>query len=272
MRKHTIVLAMLVVAVPSLARAQYHAPSMSNRAIGEKYHIELTGTLWNPQLTGVVASEQFGQIGDNLDFITDLGFQQTRFRDLRVVLRPSKKQKFRVQYTPIDYVGASTLSRTVVFNGIKYPVNLPVTSEFGWKVLRFGYEYDAFYKDRGFVGLVLEGRYTEMIASLASTSPLLQASEFSSAKAPLPAAGVVARGYVAKNVAIDFEMTGFQLPNIDPKYQANYYDWDVHGTFNFTNNAGVQVGWRRMTTFLQVKHDTADFKFQGMYFGGVVRY
>ena len=259
-------------ALPSLARAQYNAPSLSSQAIGEKYHIELSGTLWNPKLTGVVASEQFGQVGTNLDFETDLGFLQTRFKDLRVVLRPSKKQKFRLQYTPIDYLGTSTLTRDVVFNGIRYPINLPVTSEFGWKVLRFGYEYDAFYRDRGFVGLVLEGRYTEMVAKLESRSPLLVASDFTTVKAPLPALGIHGRGYVAPNVAIDFEMTGFKLPDFDPKYQANYYDWDIHGTFNITNYAGIQVGWRRMTTFLQIKHDSADFKFQGLYFGGALRY
>ena len=30
----------------------------------------------------------------------------------------------------------------------------------------------------------------------------------------------------------------------DPKYLANYFDWDVHGTVNFTNNVGIQIGWR----------------------------
>jgi hypothetical protein len=272
MRNQFIFLALLVAAIPSIAHAQYNAPSLSNEAIGERYHVELTGTLWNPQLTGVVASEQFGQIPTDIDFVTDLGFLQTRFRDVRAVLRPSKKQKFRLQYTPIDYVGTSTLRRDVVFNGIRYPINLPVASEFSWKVFRFGYEYDAFYKDRGFVGIILEGRYTQMTAEIQSTSPLLVASDFTTVKAPLPALGIIGRGYPARNVAIDFEMTGFKLPDIDPQYQANYYDWDIHGTVNPTNTAGIQVGWRRMTTFLKIKKDSADFKFQGMYFGGVLRY
>jgi hypothetical protein len=35
---------------------------------------------------------------------------------------------------------------------------------------------------------------------------------------------------------------------------------------------GAQIGWRRMTTTLQVKTDSGNMKFQGMYFGGVVRY
>jgi len=260
------------LAVPSVARAQYRAPALSNEAIGEKYHVELGGTFWDPTLFGSVSSEQFGQIGTDLDFTTDLGFVQTRFKDLRIVLRPSRKQRFRVQYTPIEYTAQTTLHRDVVYNGIKYSASLPVATEFGWKVWRFGYEYDAFYRSRGFVGMLLEARYTEFTSALQSLSPLVQASDFASARAPLPAIGVVGRGYPAKNVAIDFEMSGFKLPDVDPKYQANYYDWDVHGTVNFTQNAGVQVGWRRMTTLLQFEHDKGDFKFQGLWFGAVVRY
>jgi hypothetical protein len=258
--------------MPSLARAQYRAPALSNEAIGEKYHFEVGGTFWNPTLFGFVSSEQFGQLGSDLDLATDLGFTQTRFKDLRIVLRPARKQRFRIQYTPVEYTAQTTLRRDVIYNGIKYTANLPVSTEFGWKVWRFGYEYDAFYRSRGFVGMLLEARLTEFSSAIESLSPLIHASDFANARAPLPAIGVVGRGYPAKNVAIDFEMTGFKLPNVDTDYQANYYDWDVHGTVNFSQNAGVQVGWRRMTTFLQFEHDRGDFKFQGLWFGAVVRY
>ena len=260
------------VAAPSAADAQYRAPALSNEAIGERYHVELSGTFWNPTLFGFISSEQFGQAGSELDFIDDLGFLQKRFKDMRIVLRPAHKQRFRIQYTPIEYIGSTTLKRDVVYNGIKYAASLPVASEFGWKVWRFGYEYDAFYQSRGFVGVLLEARYTSFSSSLTSLSPFVKASEFATAKAPLPAIGVVGRGYPARNVAIDFELSGFKVPDVDPKYQANYYDWDLHGTVNFTENVGVQVGWRRMTTFLEFEHDKGDFKFQGMWFGGVVRY
>jgi len=263
----------LAVLVPAIARAQYNAPRLSEQAIGEKYHVELSGTLWNPTLTGVVSSEQFGIKGTSLDFTTDLGFEQTRFKDLRIVLRPAKKHRFRFQNTPIEYTATSTLRRTITYNGINFPASLPVSSQFSWKVWRFGYEYDVAYMNRGFVGVLLEGRYTQFASSLQSTSPILVASEFTSAKAPLPAIGVVGRGYVAPNVAINFELSGFKVPDsLKDKAEANYYDWDINGTVNLTNNAGVQVGWRRMTTYLKVDRDLGDFKFQGMWFGAAVRF
>jgi hypothetical protein len=38
------------------------------------------------------------------------------------------------------------------------------------------------------------------------------------------------------------------------------------------HNLGVQAGWRRMNTFLQIEGDTGDIKFQGFWFGGAFRF
>jgi hypothetical protein len=263
----------LVLGVPASARAQYNAPPLSNEAIGEKYHVELTGTLWNPSLVGTISSEQFGIPGDNLDLVTDLGFEQTRFGDLRLVLRPARKHRFRFQYTPISYTADTTLQREIIFNGQKFTVNLPVTADFDWKVMRLGYEYDMVYLPRGFVGVFVEGRYTNFQASLSAPSVGL---EYTSAKAPLPALGVVARGYVARNVALNFDLSGFKTPASLSRYQANYFDWEISGTVNVTNNVGFQAGWRRVSTLIDIEtsgeHDGGDFKFQGLWFGLAVRY
>lgn len=253
--------------VPTQALAQA-GDGPSNRAIGEGYHVELSGSFWRPSVSGVFSSEQFGIVGTEIDFVNDLGFKTTRFSDVRLVLRPSKKSRFRFQYTPVSYAADSSLSREIVFNGIKYPVNMPVQSTFDWKVLRVGYEFDFFYRDRGFIGFLIEGRYTEMAASL--KSPLND--EASSAKGPLPAFGLVGRGYPLKNLSITVEVSGFKLPNIDEDYDANYIDVDIYGTMNFTNHFGVQAGWRRMNTFLKVEKDKGDFQFQGIWFGGAVRF
>lgn len=254
--------------MPATTLAQANDPVISTRAIGEDYHIELSGGFWRPKVAGTISSEQFGIVGSNIDFTKDLGFTTTRFGDGRLVLRPGKKHRFRVQYTPVSYSAESELSREIIFNGIKYPVNVPVQSSFDWKVWRFGYEYDFFYTDRGFIGFLIEGRYTEMAAHL--KSPLND--EATSAKAPLPAFGLIGRAYPLKNVSITAEVSGFKLPNVDEDYDANYVDIDIYGTVNFTHHFGVQAGWRRMNTFLKVEKDQGDFRFQGIWFGGAIRY
>lgn len=259
---------MAAVALPSTALAQADDRPPSTRAIGEEYHIEVGGAIWRPSLFGLIASEQFGIVGSQIDFVSDLGFTKTQFLDGRLVLRPSKKSKLRFQYTPVSYTADSTLSRQIIFNGIRYPVNVPIKSTFEWTVVRVGYEFDFFYTDRGYVGFLIEGRYTQMSASL--KSPL--DDEATVAKAPLPAFGLVGRAYPLKNVSITAEVSGFELPDIDEDYQANYVDIDIYGTVNFSRHLGVQVGWRRMNTFLRVKTDQGDFRFQGLWFGGALRY
>lgn len=256
----------VLTAVPAFA--QSGDPEPSRLPPGERYHVEVSGTLWNPNLVGLISSEQFGIIGDNIDFENDLGFTQTRFKDLRVVLRPSRKTKFRVQYTPVQYTASTSLDRDIVFNGINFPVSVPLNSTFSWKVLRVGFEYDALYTDRGYVGVLIEGRYTQLDAQLSS----VLSDEFTRLQVPLPAVGLVGRFYPVPELAINFEVSGFRVPDIDPDYNGQYYDWDIHGTFNFTEYVGFQVGWRRMTTFLEIERDTGDLKFQGMWFGAAVRY
>jgi hypothetical protein len=259
---------------PTVARAQYSAPDFSEAAIGEKYWIEVAGTLWNPDLAGEISSEQFGLIGSKIDFVTDLGYTRTRFNDLRIVLRPTRKAKFRIQYTPMRYEAETSFTREIVFNGIAYPLGVPVESSFEWKVWRLGYEYDFLYKSRGFVGILAEIRYTHMDARLATNSPAISPryDEFTTAKAPLPALGVVARAYPLPALAINFELSGMKAPDIDPKYQGNYVEWDLHGTFNVTNNVGLQMGWRKSNTYLAIEEDLGDLKFQGLWFGAALRY
>jgi hypothetical protein len=108
-----------------------------------------------------------------------------------------------------------------------------------------------------------------MSAELAS--PLM--TEFTKVSAPLPAIGIVGRAYPIPEVALNFEVSMFRVPEGSiPDVEANYYDWDIHGTVNLHRSVGLQVGWRRMTNFLIVEDDSADVKFQGLWFGAALRY
>ncbi len=136
----------------------------------------------------------------------DLGFGSARFKDLRFTLRPARAHKIRFQYTPLDYVSSSVLKRQVVFAGHTFDAELPVDSELGWKVWRFGYEWDFISKSRGFMGVLLEARKTELTAAVKS----LALSGDMAAEAPLPAIGVATRAYVLPDLGLTFEMHRFQ--------------------------------------------------------------
>ena len=177
------------------ARAQYGRPNVSDPAIGEKYHVEAVLNLWNPSLDATISSESLGIIGSEIDVKADLGYQDKSIREFRFVLRPARKHKFRVAYTPVSLDSDILLQKEIIFNGIRFNIGLPLQSEFKWNTWRFGYEYDFVYRDRFYAGFILEGRY--MDASLNLRTPI--DDEFAEARGVLPAVGGIVRGYVHGN-------------------------------------------------------------------------
>ena len=259
-----LLLAVTVSAVPAAAQP------VSDLATGENYHVEVGGYLWSPSPSILISSESLGIIGTTIDFVQDLGLEQETHKQLKVVLRPGLKHKFRFEYTPLGYEAEATLRRSVVFNGQRFDVALPVETELDWKAFRFGYEWEFFYQDRGFVGMLLELKYTDISTSLTNA---IVGQEFVHAQAPIPAIGIIGRGYVAPNISITGEFSGFKLPeSIDEDYRADYFDFDLYGTINFTDKAGAQLGYRRLTVFYRLEEDEGDLKMKGFYFGGVFRF
>jgi hypothetical protein len=259
--------ALLLAAAP--ASAQFGTPGLSDPATGETYHVEVGGYFWNPTPTVLITSESLGIIGSEIDFVEDLGIENNTFKQLKVVLRPGRKHKLRFEYTPISYEATATLRRDIVFNGQRFSVTLPVLTELDWKAMRFGYEYDFIYRDRGFFGVLLDVKNTRVEASLQNA---LIGREFVSAQAPIPAIGGVGRFYFVPNASITAEFSAFKLPDVEEDYKGRYYDFDIYGTVNFTDNFGAQLGYRSLTVFYQVETDAGDLKMKGLYFGGVARF
>ena len=260
----------LVCLAATPARAQYGAGKMADPATGETYHVEVSGDFWNPNPDLVITSEALGIVGSQIDFVRDLGIVQSKFRQLKIVLRPGRKHKFRVDYLPMSYSATSTVHREFIFNGIKYAINLPVSTELSWKTWHLGYEYDFVYTDRGFVGVVLQAKATDIQASIQASA---LGREFARAQAPLPAIGGIGRIYVVPNISITGELDFFKIPdNIDERYQAHYWDFDLYGTVNFNDYVGAQIGYRRIDLGYVFEDDHGNFKAKGLYFSGVVRY
>ena len=259
-----------LLAVPSTAAAQYRpAPEA---VVGETYHIEAAYGWWNAKPELIVNSESLGILGSDIDLISDLGIEQHKLGKLDLVLRPSKKHRLKYQHLPIKYeTDAFRVNRSFIFNGQRYNVGLPVTTNVDFSTDSFGYEYDFLYFPRGFVGASVNMKLTNIDVEL--QSPI--GDEFFRQSAPIPAIGFAGRGYVTRNLAIDAEMQFFRIPDsleeqIDG--DGSYNDFDIHGTYNFNNFVGAQLGWRKTTIFYETENDGGDLKFTGYYFGGVIRY
>jgi len=262
-----VLIAIIFAATP--AQAQFQPRPLNEPATGEIYHVEAAAGLWFPNADVVVASERFGIEGTTIDFKTDLGLQNKKLPDLRLVLTPSRRHKFRFEFLPIKYEQTATLRKDVVFNGIRYRLGLPVNSTLNWKAYRIGYEFDFVAVNRGFAGFVVEAKYTDVDVELISSL----ATEFARARAPIPAIGGIGRFYVVPNISITGEFSGFKLPeNVIEDSKAHYWDFDLYGTVNFNTNVGAQVGYRSLDVGYLNDSDTGTFRLNGMYVGIVARY
>lgn len=261
-------LGMLASTLP--ASAQFRPPAASNPSVGERYHIEGAISFWNAEPDLIVASESLGIPGDDIDLQNDLGIEQKRLRELRLVLRPATKHKFRFNYLPISYDAEAVVRRDFVFNGQRYRIGLPVNTEADLTTYRFGYEYDFLYRSRGYLGVLLDLKYTNIEVAL--DSPI--GREFTTAVAPIPGIGIVGRGYVVRNVSITGEVSYFRIPeNLGQgDFGGRYLEYDFYGTFNFSENTGAQFGIRSIDVNYFQDFDRGALTFTGWYFGGVVRY
>ena len=238
-------------------------------SIGEDYTLEITGGMWDPRPSIVASSEQFGIIGSQIDFGNDLGMVRKRHPEMRLTFKPGRRHKLRLNWLPIQYSQSAVLERRVVFQGIAFDVGIGVDSALRWDAWRFGYEFDVIARERGYVGLILEAKYTHIQAELDS----VVGYEYVKARAPIPALGAITRVYVTRFTPITAEVTAFRLPdNVVQGYEARYVDFDIYGTINLSNMVGINVGYRSMDMSYLVERDTGDLKLEGMYLSGAFRF
>ena len=267
-RVRTAIFAVFFILPLIATTASAQSQNGGRHVLGEDYRVEVTAAWWKPGLFGSVSSDRLDLIGSRVDLVDDLGFGEARFRNFRFTLRPGRKHKIRFQYTPLTYEASGVLARQVTFAGHTFDAALPIDSKLSWKVWRLGYEWDFLYRPRGYMGVVVEARKTELTAELAS----LAVSGSVAAEAPLPAIGLVTRVYVLPDLAVNFELTGLKMPEYQGKYEGTYMDLDLSATVNFTNNFGASFGWRMLDTNIRVNQDFGDLKFSGFWFGGAIRY
>ena len=196
----------------------------------------------------------------------DLGLIDQRFGEVKLVGRPAQEAEAVLPVHP-DQVHAecASLPRSIVFNGQLYQVGVPVNSELDWKAYRFGYEYDSSIADRGFVGLILEAKYTDVTATLAT--PIV--NEFAHAQAPIPAIGGIGRIYIVPN-DLDHRRADRRSRSRQRVrgVQRPLRRLRLYGTVNFTRNVGAQVGYRSFDVGYLVRRDTGAFTVKGMLLRG----
>jgi hypothetical protein len=267
MRTALLILCLFVLGTPR-AEAQFNAP---NPAPGENFHVEVGAMLWTPTPELNIQSGALAGISNTeVDFVQEFGIEDKRFTEYRVVIKAGRKHKIRFNYVPIKYEESATLTRTVTFGDRTFTGGIPATADLEWQMWRIGYEWDLAKADRGFFGIIGELKYNRISATL--ESPLVTAV-VTEAKAPVPAIGIIARGYPTQSFSITAEFTGIKLPErIREQLEGKIFDFDIYGTLNFGQFVGIQGGYRSIVAEYLVDDDAGHLKLKGLYFGGLVRF
>lgn len=264
-RPYAVLLALLASAAP--AGAQFNVPEPL--APGEDYRVEIGAAFWSPTPTLIIGGDEFDVLGQEINFVQEFGIEKDRFTEFRVTLKPGRKHKLRVHYIPFQYDQEATIQRQFVFGGQVFNVGVEATADVGWNLWRVGYEWDFISRQNGFLGLIAELKHNTIEAEI--DSPVGRALVES--RAPVPAVGVIGRGYMSENFSITGEFTGFKmLDSFSEDFEAEFWDFDVYATLNFGRNAGVQGGYRSIDVEYLSEEDLGELTMKGWYFGGVVRF
>ena len=249
------------------AAAQFFAQP-SELPIGEDYRVEVLGGVWSALPDITISSDEFGIAGTKINFIDDFGIRARALGEFRLRLRPGQRHRFRIDYIPASYSAQSTPEQRLVFRGIAFDVSEPVTSTMVWRTSRLGYQYDLIQRSRGYAGVIIEARYTELEAALENAT----GREFVRARGPIPSLGVMARVYPLSMIAVTTEISFFRLPkDVVEGYAGEHLDLDVSGTINLTRQVGAQFGYRSIELSLTTVGEEADLRSNGVYFGILLR-
>jgi hypothetical protein len=269
---------LLLTLFASQADAQFR---VSNPPPGENYHVEVGLMLWKPEPGIVIGSDSLNAVDPNgVDFVQEFGIENKRFNELRGVLRGGKNA-LRLSHVDMVYNEAARLQRTIQFGGRTFTVNANATADLEWDLWRIGYERDFVRNEHGLFGVIAEVNFNHVVADLRATDALTTVTSLTDEKVPVPAFGVIGRGYLHRNVSVTFEFTGFKLPGFiasklsdlaDGEAEASMKDFDIYVTGSITRFLGIQAGYRYLSADYLIDDDLGDLQMKGPYIGGMVRF
>jgi hypothetical protein len=241
----------------------------------EQYHVELSLRFWTPtpQLelsTGSLTTLGIGAV----DFVREFGLGNDRFTEYEFTSKPGRKHKLHYSSIPIRYSADAVISKTIQFGGITVPVSAPASTDFDWRLRRYGYEWDFVSASRGYVGLLTDVKDNKLNASI-SAGPY--GSDTLDLHVWVPTVGLAARAYPHRMFSLsgDFnvEVTRFKgFDRLKTDWDGKFVDFDVYGTVNLGRNFALHTGYRSIVVDYTSASDVANIRMKGMYWGGNVRF
>ena len=257
------------------ARAQL-SPAPTDFPVGELHRIELLGSLWPPAQDLTVAHRGSGASGTTTGAAGDTRAPVPRFMDLRVRLRPSRRQRVHLDYLPVRYDAVTAPDRPASPADADRGAGAAVASTLTWRTWRLAYEYDLIHLARGSLGVFAEATYNDVrIARDPGCVAGSAACELARMRRPIPAVGGVVRLYPSPVIMLGAEASLLRMPwGIGDflGYTGEHLAYDVHAVLNFIDAFGLQLGYRSRNLSLRTTEQDHDLKLEGIYAGVLLRF
>lgn len=226
--------------------------------------VEVQASYWLPDLS-LDGKVEENNIGQDIDFVDDLGVDDENFPGGRVILNMTDSSFLRLEYTPIDTDSDEILTKSVTFNGKVYNVGTRVLTDFEMRYARFGWGWYIIDFDMVRVGTLLEAKLFDLEMSLdAPAVPLNESEDFTFG---LPTVGVIAEVNPIDMLSIYGEVSGIAAGGY-----GHMLDGEVGVKLIPIDYFTVSAGYRVFNIDLDVDDNEADLMLNGPFISGSFRF
>lgn len=214
----------------------------------ERYRISL-GFYGGINNTNIQLNSTSGEIGTNIDFEKDLGYDSyssSVFADFQ--WRSTSRSRFMLSYYNLRRDTNYRLEKTFEFGDNTYDVGVDIYSYFDAAVYRFSYGYAIFSKPKYEVGLSIGTHIINMEAGIGIKGANISAevSDNFGVTAPLPDFGIWGGYAFTERFALNAEFDYFAITVEDIKGQVVSYN--ISATYKLSNHFNITGAFNSLNT------------------------
>ncbi|MFH1093627.1 MAG: hypothetical protein V1739_05670 [Candidatus Omnitrophota bacterium] len=224
----------------------------------------VTGEYWTASLTSDIKITDLGVIGTELDFIDDLGLDDSEnITTLSGAIDLPFLPRIVVSYFDLSVDGSKNVTRTFNYKGKTYSVGTNLTSSLDVSCLEGYMEFMLLKQDFGELGVLLGARLFSVETQLTDNTTGITDSE--SVEGPVPIVGAQAEIQLPAKFRIGGILKGFSI-NYDSS-EFKMYDIAAALHYDFNRFMRASAGYRYFLIDGKDDQNSAEVKFTGPYIG-----
>jgi len=229
------------------------------------------GVFFPTNNTEVEVNGTNGNIGTDIDFERDLGFQNhTTSFALAFEWRASRRSRFNLEYYYLKRDSEKTLQKDIEFQDHVYPVNARVSAFMDNEMIRFAYGYALISKPKYELGLLIGAHVLLADVGIRLEGNTAQAEYRDNVDftAPLPDVGIWGEFVLGKKVGLYANLNYFALKIDDIDGRIISYNLSV--LYNVYKNFSLTAGYTGLNFRLDVTRPRLDGFFKWGYNGPTI--